>query len=64
MKEKGKTMSQLKAEVLIAYLNQKAPGLTSKSTEQWADEYNKSRVALSKRIAIEFNTNQKQDPSH
>lgn len=59
-----KTTNQLKAEVLIAYLGQKAPGLSNESAKRWADEYDKSRLALKNRIAIEFNREQKQDPSH
>lgn len=51
MREKEKTIHQLKREVLVAYLTKKTPGLSKQAKKHWDEKYEASREALEKAIA-------------
>lgn len=55
METKEKTIHQLKKEVLIAYLSQQTPGLTSEARKRWVEKYEEARKELEEQIAIELN---------
>lgn len=55
MKTKEKTIHQLKKEVLIAYLSQQTPGITSEAKKHWMEKYEKARKQLEVQISMELN---------